>query len=132
MRCGNHQITKVPSDGGNLKLVNTTTTRTLYVFVYRIMYTYVCSVCCGTPLICLSGRPYVATRPLVTFLSSLMIAGIVKGQWMYSEDANIYSVLTEQITPYLRLFWYSGFGVFIGLALMVIPLLRGLVGSYKD
>lgn len=69
---------------------------------------------------------------LVVFLTSLMIAGIVKGQWMYSEDANIYSELTVKIMPYMRLFLYSGFGIFIGLVLMVTPLIRGLVGSYRD
>lgn len=69
---------------------------------------------------------------LVFFLTSLMIAGIIKGQWMYGEDANVYTILTEKITPYLRMFLYSGLGIFVGLSLMGIPLLQGLVLSFKE
>ena len=68
---------------------------------------------------------------LVFFLTSLIIAGVVKGQWMYSEESNAYGVLTAKITPYLRLFLYSGYGIFISLILMVAPLLRGLLENIK-
>ncbi len=67
---------------------------------------------------------------LIIFLTSLIIAGIIKGQWMYGEDANIYSALMEKIMPYLYIFVFSGFGVFVSLTLIATPLLRQLIGQF--
>ncbi len=69
---------------------------------------------------------------LVVFLTSLIIAGIIKGQWMYSEDANIYSILMEKIMPYLYIFMISGFGLFVSLTLIVTPLLRLLLRRFIE
>ena len=67
---------------------------------------------------------------LIVFLSSLIIAGITKGQGMYGEDAIIHSELMEKITQYLYIFLYSGFGLFIGLTLIVTPLLGKLIRQF--
>ncbi len=67
---------------------------------------------------------------LIAFLSSLIIAGIIKGQWMYGEDAIIHSELMEKIMQYIYIFLFSGFGIFIGLTLIVTPLLRQLIREF--
>ena len=68
---------------------------------------------------------------LFVFLSSLIGAGFIKGQWMYSENANIYSELMEEIMPYLYIFVASGFVIFLSLVLMVVPLLKTLFREFK-
>jgi len=69
---------------------------------------------------------------LIIFLGSLIIAGLIKGKWMYGEDSNIYSILQEKINPYLTIFVFSGIGLFIGLQMMVIPLLRALIKRLRQ
>ena len=69
---------------------------------------------------------------LVVFLACLIMAGFKKGQWMYGEQSYYYGALMEQIIPYMRIFLYAGVGVFLGLALLVIPLLEAFIIKLND
>ncbi len=68
---------------------------------------------------------------LIIFLTSLITAGIIKGQWMYNEPESTYSDMMEQIMPYLYIFIISGFGLFVSLILIVIPLLKLLLSRFS-
>ncbi len=61
---------------------------------------------------------------LIVFLVSLMMAGLRKGQWMYGDESSSYSIITEQIAPYMKTFVIAGIGLFTGLVICVIPLIR--------
>ena len=69
---------------------------------------------------------------LFVFLASLVVAGSIKGQWMYSENSAFYSVLTEQIKPYIRYFLSAGIGVFAGLGIIAGPILKFMVVKLKQ
>jgi nitric oxide reductase subunit B len=64
---------------------------------------------------------------LLIFLSSLILAGIIKGQLMYGEETMVHGELMDRIKPYLCAFLLAGFGVFTGLTLIVTPILRELL-----
>ncbi len=69
---------------------------------------------------------------LIVFLASLIIAGSIKGQWMYSENSAFYSVLTEQIKPYIRYFLFAGIGVFVGVTIVAAPVLKFMTAKLRE
>ncbi len=58
---------------------------------------------------------------LITFLSFLIIAGLVTG---FSDSAALHGDKVNTIRPYLVGFVIAGFGLLIGLLLIVLPLLK--------
>lgn len=66
---------------------------------------------------------------LMVFISSLIVAGWIKGQWQYSEEADIYSLLIQKLKPFIYTFVAGGAGIFVGLLMMGLPLIKGLYSS---
>jgi len=65
---------------------------------------------------------------LAIFLVSLVIAGYMKGQWRYSGDG-FYASMHESISPYLKIFIYSGFALLLGLMLITVPILKEMIAK---
>lgn len=69
---------------------------------------------------------------LVLFLTSMIIAGIIKGLWQYGENVNIYGDLMDRIKPYIYIVVASGFGLFAGFAFILIPIIKGLFQAQRS
>ncbi len=71
---------------------------------------------------------WILNYSLLAFFTFLIIAGSVKGYRIVvlKED---FMVTMNVITPYLKLFAFSGIGLLIGLSMIVIPLIRVAINA---
>lgn len=67
---------------------------------------------------------------LLGFWISLLLAGIKKSNWMYFTKDIPFSEMQTSLHWYYISFLFFGIGIFVGLWLIVIPLIRELVKAY--
>ncbi|HWS60620.1 MAG TPA: cbb3-type cytochrome c oxidase subunit I [Flavobacterium sp.] len=69
---------------------------------------------------------------LVLFWISLLLAGIKKSNWMYFTKGIPFAKIQDSLHWYYCGFLLFGIGIFIGLLLIVIPVLKQLFKSYRS
>jgi len=67
---------------------------------------------------------------LMIFWASLILAGAEKGK-LVIEDKLSFQEIMQNISPYLTLFTIAGIGIFIGLLMITIPLLKTIKEYFK-
>ena len=68
---------------------------------------------------------------LLFFLTTLVIAGIRRSKWMYTKAAS-FSEMQEGLSGVYQVMTFTGFGVFVGLVLILIPAIGVLYTQNKD
>ena len=64
------------------------------------------------------------------FWISLLLAGIKKSHWMYFTKGISFSEMQVSLFGYYCMFLFFGIGIFIGLWLIIIPLIKELKKGY--
>jgi nitric oxide reductase subunit B len=64
------------------------------------------------------------------FWISLLLAGIKKSHWMYFTKDISFAEMQVSLYGYYCMFLFSGIGIFIGLCLIIIPLINELKKGY--
>ncbi len=74
---------------------------------------------------------WIVNISLLLFWLFLNIAGIIKGLLMVEKGEAFASAMSE-ISPYIFGFVISGFGLFIGLLMIILPLVKALIANVKQ
>ena len=68
---------------------------------------------------------------LLVFVTSLIIAGILKANWQFEETTTAYSTMMQQLKPWFILFTIAGIGVMTGFYILIIYVFKNLLFSLK-
>jgi nitric oxide reductase subunit B len=67
------------------------------------------------------------------FWICLLLGGVEKSIWMYFSDVpTTFGEMQTKILPYMYVFLVAGFGIFIGIIFVAIPLLRVLINRINN
>jgi len=75
---------------------------------------------------------WVFNTSLMIFLVCLLLAGVKKSVWLFfSDQKTSFGAMHESLHPLMLVFFVAGIGVFIGLLMISIPMLKVFVNRLK-
>lgn len=75
---------------------------------------------------------WVFNLSFLLFFICLLIGGIIKGIWQITPEHNSFGAMQKEISSFMGLFLAAGTGLFVGIVMIILPLLKILRKKLKS